>query len=289
MIGSGADVGSTNLTNATAIGANALVNQSDALVLGSIFGVNGATASVNVGIGTPTPQATLDVKGNAVFRPGGVVQEVLLGAPSGETGIAIKGTSNRADVRFDGSTLKLVAGPGIGPPSNTNGLVVTTVGSVGIGTTTPFVNTKLDIVGGFLRLDQLAGGGDEPLCRNSAAHTIATCSSSLRYKESLQPLRQGLNLIERLRPVTFNWKEGGRADLGLIAEEVAKAEPLLTFKNPKGEIEGVRYDRLNVVLINAIKQQQDQIQTLMTANAALSTRLTSVERLMQKRRRVRRR
>src|SRR5258705_13572372 len=48
MIGSGADVGSNNLTNATAIGAKASVNLSNSLVLGSIAGVNGATASVNV-------------------------------------------------------------------------------------------------------------------------------------------------------------------------------------------------------------------------------------------------
>jgi hypothetical protein len=43
------------LTNATAIGANAVVGQSDALVLGSISGVNNATSSTNVGIGTTTP------------------------------------------------------------------------------------------------------------------------------------------------------------------------------------------------------------------------------------------
>ena len=44
---------STQLTNATAIGANALVSQSDSLVLGA--------SGVNVGIGTDTPGASLDV------------------------------------------------------------------------------------------------------------------------------------------------------------------------------------------------------------------------------------
>ena len=56
-----------NLSNATAIGANAQVTASNALVLGSINGVNGATASTNVGIGTTAPQFTLDVNGTANF------------------------------------------------------------------------------------------------------------------------------------------------------------------------------------------------------------------------------
>ena len=50
------------LTNTTAIGANASANTSNSLVLGSINGVNGATASANVGIGTTAPNAALEVK-----------------------------------------------------------------------------------------------------------------------------------------------------------------------------------------------------------------------------------
>lgn len=65
-----------------------------------------------------------------------------------------------------------------------------------------------------------------------------------------------LTLISRLRPVSFNWKQGGMADLGLIAEEVAKVEPLLVTHNDKDQIEGVKYDRVAVVLLNAVKEQQ---------------------------------
>ena len=49
-------------------------------------------------------------------------------------------------------------------------------------------------------------------------------------------------------------------DMGLVAEEVAAVEPLLTTTNAKGEIEGVKYDRVGVVLINAVNEQQAQIE-----------------------------
>jgi hypothetical protein len=58
LIGTNASVGS-NLTNATAIGAGARVDQSNSLVLG---GVN-----VNVGIGTTAPGAKLHVEDGDVY------------------------------------------------------------------------------------------------------------------------------------------------------------------------------------------------------------------------------
>ncbi len=64
MIGDNATTGANNLTNATAIGAKARVDQSDSLVLGSISGVNGASVTAKVGIGTATPTARLDVNGD---------------------------------------------------------------------------------------------------------------------------------------------------------------------------------------------------------------------------------
>ena len=61
-IGYGTDVNASNLTNATAVGAYALASSSNSLVLGSINGVNGATSSAQIGIGTSAPSATLEVK-----------------------------------------------------------------------------------------------------------------------------------------------------------------------------------------------------------------------------------
>ena len=69
-----------------------------------------------------------------------------------------------------------------------------------------------------------------------------------------------MNIINRLRPISFTWKQDGVKDIGFGAEEVEKIAPLFTFRNDKGEIEGVRYDRLGVVFVNAFKEQQTEIE-----------------------------
>jgi hypothetical protein len=83
LFGNAADVANNNLSNATAIGANAQVAQSNSLILGSISGVNGATACTNVGIGTTTPIAALDDSGT--FKMG------------------VKGTINKNIISFAGT------------------------------------------------------------------------------------------------------------------------------------------------------------------------------------------
>jgi YVTN family beta-propeller protein len=67
IIGRGANVNSSNPSNATAIGALALVTQNNSLVLGSVNGVNGATADTNVGIGTTAPSQRLHVVGDSLI------------------------------------------------------------------------------------------------------------------------------------------------------------------------------------------------------------------------------
>ena len=51
----------------------------------------------------------------------------------------------------------------------------------------------------------------------------------------------------------------GFTGLGFGAEEVAAVEPLLVTYNEKGEVEGVKYDRLSAVFVNAFNEKQAQI------------------------------
>ncbi len=112
-----------------------------------------------------------------------------------------------------------------------------------------------------LYVDTLPGGGGTDICIRTSDRVIAQCSSSIRYKDNVKPFNSGLSLVNRLRPVTFNWKSDGSFDLGLVAEEVAEVEPLLaTYVG--GRVEGVKYDRIGVVLLNAVKEQQAEIESL---------------------------
>ena len=102
----------------------------------------------NVGIGTASPLARLDVNGAARFTPGGSGGAIQFGTPGGtETGMTISNGTGRGELRFNGSTLKLVAGPDVGPPSAASGVAVTTAGNVGVGTDAPSVG-KLHVIGG---------------------------------------------------------------------------------------------------------------------------------------------
>jgi len=114
-------------------------------------------------------------------------------------------------------------------------------------------------VPGSLTVATLGTAGRTKLCLN-ASNQIADCSSSLRYKTNIAPFSSGLKLISRLRPIIFDWKTDGQRDVGFGAEEVAAINPLFVIYNSKGQVEGVKYDRLSVAFVNAFKEQQSQIE-----------------------------
>jgi hypothetical protein len=106
----------------------------------------------------------------------------------------------------------------------------------------------------------LLATGVEPLCRTLANFITRCQASSLRYKTDIADYKGGLDVVDRLRPISFTRKHNGASDIGLGAEDVEAVEPRLIFRNENGETEGVRYELLSAVFINAIKQQQRQIE-----------------------------
>lgn len=151
-IGYGSDVVSGALTNATALGYLAQAGQSNSITLGSINGVNGALTTVNVGIGTNTPNARLHVQRNGAG--GGLYQAssamiiednasayMQFSNPTASEAGILSGnaaTNQRSSIIFRAdSSLYFRAG------GSTTRMVVDNNGFVGIGTTAPA--TKLHI------------------------------------------------------------------------------------------------------------------------------------------------
>jgi len=306
LIGSNS-AGTTALTNSTAIGARASVTQNNSLVLGSISGVNGASANTTVGIGTTSPWATLDVRSNDIN--GSAISIGLTAAPdfpAGANSLFVGNDSGDPNnsLRLDGASdrLYIIARKGAG--SVTDPQIVFRTGSIdgpeqdrasisgsgvvninGAGTSTATFLT----VNGAVGLNLAAATGSTSVCWDSTSKLLTLCSSSLQFKSDVTDFAGGLDVIERLHPVTFKWKDNQTQDVGFIAEEVEKVEPRLAIYAPSGEVHGVKYDHLSVVIVNAIKEQEKELVRerettlkLKAENDELRTRLSRLERAVER-------
>ncbi len=219
----------TNLSNATAIGAFAEVDASNSMVLGSINGVNGAGTNTQVGVGTTMPTYLFHV-GNQGTLPGYGYLRVEGPASSGTHKPAISIGGN-GDFQIDS--------PGV----NSGRFVVKeTTGRVGIGSTAP--SNILTI-----------GPG-----KGTAIADGWTTYSSRRWKVNVQTLPDALTKVEQLRGVSYDLKDSGKHEIGVIAEEVGAVVPeVVTYEANGKDAQGVDYSRLSALLIEAVKQQQKQI------------------------------
>jgi hypothetical protein len=100
----------------------------------------------------------------------------------------------------------------------------------------------------------------------SSGGEIVKLSSSRKYKKDIAPLSVDMKKFLSLQPVSFKWNEKsaseGKADNGLIAEEVEKIDPALAVYNDKGEIEGVDYQKINIMLLKVVQDQEKKIEEL---------------------------
>jgi hypothetical protein len=97
---------------------------------------------------------------------------------------------------------------------------------------------------------------------------FGACSDE-RYKKNVTQIAGAIDKLDRLRGVSFNWRQDEYPDqefndkpqLGLIAQEVKEVFPELVMQDNEGYY-SVDYVKLTPVLIEAIKEQQKQIETL---------------------------
>jgi len=90
--------------------------------------------------------------------------------------------------------------------------------------------------------------------------TAYNTSSDARLKDVTGEAR-GLEVINELNPVAYNWKESGQADEGLIAQEVMEIVPN-AVSGSEEEMYQMDYSKLVVHLVKAVKEQQAQIDAL---------------------------
>jgi len=118
---------------------------------------------------------------------------------------------------------------------------------------------------------------------------LGVMSSSRRYKEDIQDMADASSGWLHLRPVTFRYKkpysDGSQPiQYGLIAEEVAEVYPDLVAHSADGQIETVKYQVLDSMLLNELQKQsatiaaqKEQIEDQQQQIRSLAERLTKLE------------
>jgi hypothetical protein len=92
--------------------------------------------------------------------------------------------------------------------------------------------------------------------------------SSIRFKDHVETIDSPLDTLKRLRGVTFRWKDDapsadkGKEDVGLIAEEVAKAYPIAVHFGTDGQAEDLNYMKFIPLLVQSVNEQQKEIDDL---------------------------
>ena len=96
---------------------------------------------------------------------------------------------------------------------------------------------------------------------NSGSITSATYffSSDASLKEDIQTIQNPLEKVQALRGVSYKWKDTGRKDIGLVADEVQEVLPELVVENEHKQMD---YGHMIGLLVEAIKEQQKEIEEL---------------------------
>ena len=110
---------------------------------------------------------------------------------------------------------------------------------------------------------------------------LGTGISSKRFKDEIKPMDKASEALFSLKPVTFHYKKeidpAGTSQFGLVAEDVEKVNPDLVVRDEEGKAYSVRYDQVNVMLLNeflkehkAFRKEQQKVQELEKAMGTLT-------------------
>jgi hypothetical protein len=101
---------------------------------------------------------------------------------------------------------------------------------------------------------------------NASLAGVLTQNSDERLKKNIEPLSNALSRMLKINGYTYNWKDtlrGSDLQIGFLAQEVEAQFPELVATDEEG-IKSVAYGNMVPVLLQAIKEQQQQIDDLQT-------------------------
>ena len=157
-------------------------------------------------------------------------------------------TNNQIDFRLGGTDRVKFTESTISPVTDSQ---------IDLGTSSlAFRNTYIDSLGVGTSASGTAGEITASVKVTSAAFFY---SSDAALKEDIQTIENPLEKVKALRGVSYKWKDTGRKDIGLVANEVQKVLPELVAD---GEHKTMDYGHMIGLLIEAIKEQQKEIEEL---------------------------
>jgi hypothetical protein len=114
---------------------------------------------------------------------------------------------------------------------------------------------------------------------------LGTTPSSKRFKDEIKPMDNTSEAILALKPVTFRYKKEydakGTPQFGLVAEEVAKVNPDLVYRDAEGKVYTVRYDAVNAMLLNEFLKEHKKVEEQQASIAELKSTVAQQQKGME--------
>ena len=240
-------------------------------------------SSGNVGIGTTSPQAKLQVNDtNPVIAEfyrsnGGTDDEarIALGAyssnPPSQRGVLLTAINNGAGHDFSLRTSSSHSG---GP---TEKIKVTSSGTLAQSSGDTVYTAS---IGGAIRMQLVhTGGGDVTWSNPSAGSATYSTSSDYRLKQNVVDLPNAWSTVKALKPYEYKWKHNtSKTSQGFFAHEVIATVPNsqagqgtkdAVDEDDKPIYQQIDYSKLVPVLTKALQEAITKIETLETKVAAL--------------------
>ena len=104
----------------------------------------------------------------------------------------------------------------------------------------------------------LSVAGDATISGNLTALDVNS-TSDIRLKTNIKVIDNPIEKILKINGVSFDWKKNNKPSLGVIADNIQEVFPELVSD---GDPKTVNYNGLIGLLIEVVKEQQEQIEQI---------------------------